>query len=133
MAGTLGRKARKLSPADQERVLREPIEVAITDADGLMKDKRMMLASEMTSDQLDRVFQETAETARICTPQQQAARARAKVRLLDAQKDHSTDFVIKKSAYSINKNGVTLKKKTISFGQFQELAEDVEKVRKELS
>jgi len=128
MAGTLGRKARKLSPADQERVLREPIEVAITDADGLMKDKRMMLASEMTSEQLDRVFKETAGSTKICTPKEQAAQARAKVKALAIKDSSETKMVIEKPAYLIDRTGVKIKRKSLSFGQFRELVADVAKM-----
>lgn len=63
---------------------------------------------------------------------EQAARARAKAKALENKKESQANFVIEKRNYSVDREGVKLKKKTLSFGQFQELYEDVEKVRKEL-
>ena len=128
MAGTLGRKARKLSPADQERILREPVEVAVIDGEGLMKDKRMKLASELTADELDRVFKETSTTTVICTPREQAARARVRLRIAAQREEARPKMEIRKAAYVVNSSGVTLKKKSLSFGQFRELVADVERI-----
>jgi hypothetical protein len=130
MAGTLGRKARKLSPEDQERILREPIEVAVINADGGLVDKRFKLASELTTDELDRVFRETSETATICTPKEQAARARAKLRITTEAEAAKPVHEIRKAAYTINTKGVTLNRKTLSFGLLKELVADAEKIER---
>ena len=130
MAGTLGRKARKLSPEDQERILREPVEVAVIDAEGLMKDKRMKLASEMTSEELDRVFKESSETATICSPREQAARARARLRIAAENEEARPKVEIRKAAYTVNAKGVRLTRKILSFGQLRELIADVEKIER---
>lgn len=133
MAGTLGRKARKLPAKEQERILKEPVEVAMFTEDGRIRDKRMILASELNTEQLDLVIAEDRSKAWICEPREQAVRYRAKMKVLMAKEEATTKVEIKKVAYVVNNQGVTLKRKTLSFGQFQELAQDVEKIRKELS
>lgn len=128
MAGTLGRKARKLSPEDQERILRGPIEVAVLNSEGMLKDKRMKLASEMTAEELSMVFKESSERATICTPKEQAARARARLRISAASEAAKPKIEIRKAAYTLNMKGVTLTKRALSFGQLRELIADVEKI-----
>lgn len=133
MAGTLGRKARKLPAREQARILREPLEVAILSDLGTIQDKVMKLASELTTGELDRVIADDSKKAWICEPKEQAARARAKLKRIEVKESASPQMEIRKPSYVVNNRGVTLKKKSLSFGQFQELAEDVAKIRKELS
>ena len=132
MAGELGRKARKLPPSEQARILKEPIEVAILSDNGRIADKEMRMASELNSNELNQVIVEDRAKAWVAEPREQAARARAKAKALENKKESQANFVIEKRNYSVDREGVKLKKKTLSFGQFQELYEDVEKVRKEL-
>lgn len=132
MAGELGRKARKLPASEQVRILKEPIEVAVLSDDGRIVDKEMRMASDLTSAELTRVIPDDRARAWVAEPREQAARARAKLKLLESREEKKPDFEIKRPGYVVNRKGVTLKRKTLSFGQFQELAEDVAKIRKEL-
>ena len=133
MAGELGRKARKLPADEQVRILKEPVELAILSDDGRIVDKEMKMASELTSTELERVLPDDRSKAWVAEPREQASRARAKLKMIEDREEKKPDFEIKRAGYVVNRRGVTLKKKTLSFGQFQELADDVAKIRKELS
>lgn len=132
MIGNLGRKARKLSRKDQELILSQPLELAILNEEGRIQDKKLILASDLNSDELDRVIAEDNSKSWLCSPKEQAARYRAKLKMLEGKELLTNEFVIQKPAYTINKKGVKLKRKSLSFGQFKELSDDVERIKKEL-
>ncbi|MDC0088133.1 hypothetical protein OAI07_01180 [Akkermansiaceae bacterium] len=133
MTGVIGRKARKLSSKDQELILRQPIEIAVLTEEGRIKDKKLVLASDLTSSELDRAIAEDNSKAWICSPQEQASKYRAKLKALENKEAALNEFVIQKPAYTINKKGVKLNKNALSFGQFQELVDDVEKIKAKFS
>lgn len=132
LSSTFGRKARKLPKNDQDLILVEPVEVAILDEAGRLKDKKMVMASELRGHELDRVIPENGSSAKIASPKEQAAAFRQGLKALEMKKKAQTSFTIEKPGYVVSGEGVQLKRKTISLSQFPQLIEDVKKVREEL-
>lgn len=133
MNTVLGRKARKLPPKDQVRILREPLEIAMLDEGGRIVDKYMKLASELNLDELKRVIPEDNTKAWIATPKEQASRFRAELKRLEVKTKATTQVEIKKPAYVINNKGITLSSKVLSFAKLKELYEDAEKLKNQLN
>ena len=128
MSGVLGRKARKLSPSDQLHILQHPIECAVISDDCVLLDKRMIMASDMTTQQINQCIAEDNSKSWICSVKEQLARYRAANRAAIANESKRTSVEINKPAYTLNNNGLTFKRKSMSYGQFAELAEDVQKL-----